>query len=46
MGLPLDEPVREVERYLSLSPADIKAAFARRIRPDDFVEVDSGPATR
>jgi zinc protease len=46
MGLPLDEPVREVERYLSLSPADIKAAFARRIRPDDFVEVVSGPATR
>jgi zinc protease len=40
------QPVREVEKYLILSPADIRAAFARRIRPDNFVEIVRGPTAR
>jgi len=42
-GLPLDEPVRAARRYLSLTADDVRAAFARRIRPDGFVQVTTGP---
>ena len=43
MGLPLDEPVRAAERYEKLSAEDVRAAFAKWIRPGDFVEVVQGP---
>jgi zinc protease len=46
IGLPLDEPNREIGKYLNVTGAEIKAAFARRIRPDDFVQVVRGPAIR
>lgn len=43
MGLPLDEPVRAAERYERLSGEDVRAAFAKWIRPGGLVEVVQGP---
>jgi zinc protease len=43
MGLPLDEPIRAAERYKSISAEQVRAAFAKRIRPADFVQVVQGP---
>jgi zinc protease len=45
-GLPLDEPIRQVENYLTVNAAEIRAVFAKRIRPDDFVQVVRGPSIR
>ncbi len=42
-GLPLDEPFKAASKYASLSAEDVKAAFARKVRPDDFVQVVRGP---
>ena len=44
LNLPLDEPVRAARRYLRLSAADIRAAFAKWLRPQDFVQVSQGPS--
>jgi zinc protease len=44
MGLPLDEPVRASREYLALGAAQVRAAFARRVRPTDLVQVVRGPA--
>jgi zinc protease len=46
LGLPLDEPVRAAHHYLDLSPEDVRAAFAKWIRPDDLVQVTEGPASQ
>ncbi|HYB43889.1 MAG TPA: insulinase family protein, partial [Candidatus Methylomirabilis sp.] len=46
IGLPLDEPTQAAARYLELTPEAVKAAFARWIRPQDFVQVTEGPAPR
>jgi zinc protease len=46
VGLPLDEPVRAAERYQKLSAEDVRAAFAKWIRPADLVEVIQGPAPK
>lgn len=43
MGLPLDEPVRAAQIYQKLSAEEVRAAFARWVRPADFVEVVQGP---
>ena len=43
LGLPLDEPVQAARRYVSLTPEDVRAAFAKWIRPDDLVQVTQGP---
>ena len=43
LGLPLDEPVRAARRYVALTPEDVRAAFAKWIRPDDLVQVTQGP---
>jgi hypothetical protein len=43
-GLPLDEPIREIGKYLDVNAREIRAAFATRIRPDDFVYVVRGPS--
>lgn len=43
IDLPLDEPVLASKRYLELTAADVRAAFARRVRPDDLVEIVRGP---
>ncbi|HZW79417.1 MAG TPA: pitrilysin family protein, partial [Candidatus Deferrimicrobiaceae bacterium] len=37
IGLPLDEPIRAAERYEKLSAEEVRAAFAKWIRPEDFV---------
>jgi zinc protease len=44
LGLPLDEPVQAARRYVALTPDDVRAAFAKWIRPDDLVQVTQGPA--
>ena len=41
--LPLDEPLRAARRYLDITAAEVQAAFAKWIRPDDFVQVTLGP---
>ena len=45
-GLPLDEPTRAAARYLALTPEDVRAAFAKWIRPQDLVQVTEGPNPR
>ncbi len=44
IGLPLDEPIVAAKKYYELSAAQIKEAFARHLRLDDFVQVVRGPA--
>lgn len=41
--LPLDEPVFSGKRYLKISAEQIRTAFAKWIRPDDFVQIVRGP---
>ena len=43
IGLPLDEPVLAAQRYYHISADQVRAAFAKWIRPNDFVEVVQGP---
>ncbi|HEY6939066.1 MAG TPA: insulinase family protein, partial [Terriglobales bacterium] len=43
MGLPLDEPVEAAARYSALTGEQVKAAFAKWIKPQDFVQVVRGP---
>jgi zinc protease len=43
IDLPLDEPARSAQRYFSMTAADIRAAFAKWIRPEGFVQVVRGP---
>ena len=45
-GLPLDEPTRAAARYLALAPEDVRAAFAKWIRPQDLVQVTEGANPR
>jgi zinc protease len=44
VGLPLDEPERAAKRFYGLTADDVRAAFAKWIRPDDFVQIVRGPA--
>jgi zinc protease len=44
IGLPLDEPVKGAQLYFSMSAEQVKAAFAKWIRPDEFVQIVRGPA--
>src|SRR5277367_3986670 len=44
IGLPLDEPIVAAKKYYELSADQIKEAFARHLRLDDFVQVVRGPA--
>jgi zinc protease len=43
LGLPLDEPIRAAHHYITLKPEDVRAAFAKWVRPDDLVQVTQGP---
>ena len=43
--LPLTEPFEAAREYLRLTPQQVQAAFARWIRPTDFVQVTEGPKT-
>jgi zinc protease len=44
IGLPLDEPIRAAKKYFEIDADQVKAAFARKIRVGDFVQVVRGPA--
>ncbi len=44
IGLPLDEPFIAAQHYLDMTGAQIQAAFAHWVRPDDLVQVTQGPA--
>ncbi len=43
-GLPLDQASIAARQYLAVTAPEIQAAFARYLRPKDFVEVVKGPA--
>jgi len=43
IGLPLDEPERAAKRFYDLTADDVRSAFARWIRVDDFVQIVRGP---
>jgi len=42
-GLPLDEAHRAAQIYAKISAPQIRAAFAKYIRPNDFVQIVEGP---
>jgi zinc protease len=42
-GLPMDEPVRAAEQYLSITSGQVQEAFTKWIRPAGFVQVTLGP---
>lgn len=44
LNLPLDEASRAAKKYFALSADEVRAAFAKWIRPDSFVQVTRGPA--
>jgi len=41
--LPLDEPMLAARRYVKLTAEEVKAAYAKWLRPKDLVEVTEGP---
>jgi zinc protease len=43
IGLPLDEPILAARKYYDLDADQVRAAFAKLIRPDDLVQVVRGP---
>ena len=46
LGLPLDEASRAAKRYYALTADEVRAAFAKSLRPDAFVQVVRGPAAQ
>jgi zinc protease len=46
IGLPLDEPIRGAQVFFSLTADQVRAAFAKWIRPDQFVQIVRGPAPK
>lgn len=46
LELPLDEPVRAAKLYMQMSASDIRAAFNKWVRPEDFVQVSQGPSPK
>jgi zinc protease len=44
--LPLDEPILAAHKYVELTAEQVKAAYARWLRPKDLVEVTEGPTAR
>jgi zinc protease len=44
LDLPLDEPTRAAQRYVALTAKQVQAAFAKWLRPQDWVQVTEGPA--
>ena len=45
LDLPLDEPTIAAQQYLQLSADDVRAAFAKWVRPKDMVRVTRRPQT-
>ena len=44
VGLPLDEPAHAAERYFNMTAEEVRVAFAKWIKPSNFVQVVRGPA--
>ena len=44
--LPLDEPTLAAQRYLKLTAIQVKAAFAKWLRPGSLVQVTQGPTPK
>jgi zinc protease len=44
IGLPLDEPLRAAKQYFSITADQVRAVFAKWVRPDGFVQIIRGPA--
>ena len=44
VNLPWNEPVLAAKHYVALTPDQVKAAFAKWVRPGDLVQVTQGPA--
>ena len=45
IGLPLNEPEIAAKLYFDTTAEQVRAAFAKRIRPDGFVQIVRGPAS-
>lgn len=43
LALPLDEPTIASRKYIQLGAGDVRAAFAKWLRPEDLVRVVQGP---
>jgi zinc protease len=43
LNLPLNEPTLAAQRYITLTSADVQAAFRKWMRPADFVRASQGP---
>jgi zinc protease len=43
LGLPLDEPTIAARKFIALGADDVRAAFAKWLRPDHLVRVTRGP---
>jgi len=43
LDLPLDEPTIAAQKYIQLNAEEVRAAFAKWIRPNDLVRVTQGP---
>jgi zinc protease len=41
--LPLDEPITAAKRYLTLTAADVQAAFAKWVKVEDLAQIVLGP---
>ena len=46
IGLGLDEPQKGAKQYFSMTADQVRLAFAKWIRPDDFVLISRGPAPK
>jgi zinc protease len=46
LDLPLDEPTLAAKHFAALTPEQVKAAFAKWVRPGYLVQVTQGPAPR
>jgi len=45
-ALPLDEPIRAANRYMAITPSEVRAAFAKYLRVEDFAQIVQGPTPR
>jgi zinc protease len=43
LDLPLDEPIRAAHHYVGLQADEVRAAFAKWLRPGQLVEITEGP---
>jgi zinc protease len=44
--LPLNEPILAARKYVKLTAGEVKAAYAKWLRPGDLIEVTEGPSAK